>query len=218
MSLAVQLSEGLNHLGIALPSGASKRMLDYVGLLEKWNKVYNLTAIREPARMVSHHLLDSLAVVPHLVQDTIVDVGSGAGLPGIPLALARPDVHVTLLEASSKKAAFLRQTVSDLEIANAAVCSERAEQFRPAQRFGLAISRAFAELSEYLRLTEHLTIPGGVFAAMKGLYPFEEIDQLPAGFTCDKVVRLDVPGVEAERHLVLITRQRGALAEDPSSR
>lgn len=204
MSAEAQLREGIAALGVLFPAEMVERLLAYLRLLEKWNRTYNLTAVREPDKMVTHHLLDSLSVLPQVRGNRVIDVGSGAGLPGIPLALARPDWQVTLLDSSHKKASFLRQALAELGIGNAAVVTERVETWRPAERFDLVISRAFSDLGEFVKLAGHLCAPGGRLAAMKGVYPYEELAQLPTGFKLDRVVPLAVPGLEAERHLVLI--------------
>jgi 16S rRNA (guanine527-N7)-methyltransferase len=204
MSLAAKLAQGIVQLGLALPPPTQQRLLDYVALLQKWNKVYNLTAVREAQKMVGHHLFDCLAVVPHVSAATILDVGSGAGLPGIPLALALPRAQVTLLDSGHKKAAFLRQAVIELKLANAEVVCERVEDWRPSRRFELVISRAFSDLPEFAALAGHLVAPGGVLAAMKGVYPHAELAQLPAGYRLKQALPLHVPGVRGERHLVLI--------------
>ncbi len=204
MSMADQLKRGLIALGLTLERDIQQRLLDYVELIEKWNRVYNLTAIREPEKMVSHHLLDSLAVAPHLHAKRLLDVGSGAGLPGIPLALAKPDTHVTLLDSNHKKAAFLNQAVIELKLKNAEVCSERVESWQTQDRFDVIISRAFSDMGEFVRITRHLLAPGGMFAAMKGLHPYEEIDKLPPGCKVQQVLPLAIPGLEGARHLVLI--------------
>jgi 16S rRNA (guanine527-N7)-methyltransferase len=174
-------------------------------LLAKWNKVYNLTAVRDESRMVSHHLLDSLAVLPHLRAMRMLDVGSGGGLPGIPLAIARPEMHVTLLDSNQKKAAFLKQAAIELELANVEITSERVEKFQATKRYDLIISRAFADLGEFVSAARHLLVPDGLFVAMKGLVPHEEIGHLPAGFKVERVVPLTVPGLEAQRHLVIVS-------------
>jgi 16S rRNA (guanine527-N7)-methyltransferase len=204
MSTADQLKRGLIALGLTLDRNIQQRLLDYIALIEKWNRVYNLTAIREPEKMVSHHLLDSLAVAPHLHAKRLLDVGSGAGLPGIPLALAKPDTQVTLLDSNHKKAAFLNQAVMELKLKNAEVCSERVESWQTQNRFDVIISRAFSEMSEFVRVTRHLLAPGGIFAAMKGLHPYEEIDKLPPGCKVRQVLPLAIPSLEGARHLVLI--------------
>ena len=208
MSLAAKLAQGIAQLGLTLPPQAERRLLDYLALLGKWNKVYNLTAVREAPRMVSHHLLDCLAVVPHVAAATLLDVGSGAGLPGIPLALALPRTQVTLLDSSHKKAAFLRQAAIELKLDNVEVVCERMEAWRPAHAYGLVISRAFSELSEFVALAGRFVADGGMLAAMKGAYPYEELEPLPAGYRLQRVVPLVVPGVRGARHLVLIEPAR----------
>jgi len=204
VSTADQLKRGLIALGLTLEREIQQRLLDYIALIEKWNRVYNLTAIREPEKMVGHHLLDSLAVAPHLHVKNLLDVGSGAGLPGIPLALAKPDTHVTLLDSNHKKAAFLNQAVMELQLKNAEVCGERVESWQTQNRFDVIISRAFADIGEFVRVTRHLLAPGGTFAAMKGLHPYEEIDKLPPSCKVHQVLPLAIPSVEGARHLVLI--------------
>ncbi len=193
------LDRGLDELALSLPVAARDQLLDYVALLAKWNRTYNLTAIRAPLAMVSHHLLDSLAVLPHLPMPdgaaSLADAGSGAGLPGIPLAVARPDWRVALAEASQKKAAFLRQATIELRLRNVEVYEGRVESWRPAARFTVVISRAFAQLTEFVTACRHLVVPGGFLAAMKGVAPKDA----PG---CE-VVPLQVPLLEAERHLVL---------------
>ncbi|MGP1680074.1 MAG: 16S rRNA (guanine(527)-N(7))-methyltransferase RsmG [Burkholderiales bacterium] len=207
MSTADQLQRGLIALGLTLERDTQQRLLEYIALIEKWNRVYSLTAIREPEKMVSHHLLDSLAVAPHLHAKRFLDVGSGAGLPGIPLALANAHMHVTLLDSNHKKAAFLNQAVVELKLKNAEVCGERVESWQTQNRFDVIISRAFSDLGEFVRITQHLLAPGGLFAAMKGLHPYEEIERLPPDCKVRQVLPLAVPGVEGARHLVLIGKE-----------
>jgi 16S rRNA (guanine527-N7)-methyltransferase len=204
MSPESQLSQGLAALGLALSSTAQGRLLQYLGLLTKWNRTYNLTAIREPSRLVSHHLLDSLAVLSHLEGGSVVDVGSGAGLPGIPLALARPEWRVALLDSNHKKGAFLRQAVLELKLTNVEVVTDRAEQWRPSEGFDVVISRAFADLPGFVEAGRHLCRVGGVLAAMKGVYPHEELVQLTPEARLEHVFPLEVPGLKAVRHLVLL--------------
>ena len=208
MTPADQLQHGLAALGLSLDRDTQQRLLEYVALIEKWNRVYNLTAIREPEKMVSHHLLDSLAVAPYLHAKSLLDVGSGAGLPGIPLALANPEMHVTLLDSNHKKVAFLNQAVIELKLKNAEVCGERVESWQTKDRFDVIISRAFSEMSEFVNNTRHLLMPGGIFAAMKGLHPYEEIEKLPAGCKVQQVLPLAVPGLDGARHLVLIGQEQ----------
>lgn len=201
------LDQGLEQLTLALPSGARGRLLAFLGLLVKWNKTYNLTAIRDPLKMVTHHLLDSLAVLPHLPltgQDSgMADVGSGGGMPGIPLAIARPEWPITLNDSNQKKTAFLRQAAIELGLLNVTVHTGRAEDWRPARLFAAVISRGFAELVDFLAACRHLVAPGGVLVAMKGVYPHDELARVPISAGCGEVVRLQVPLLGAERHLVL---------------
>ena len=191
------LNRGVQELGLDLPQGAAERLMRYIALLEKWNRTYNLTAIREPLEMVSHHLLDSLAVVPHLpmpAQGALADVGAGAGLPGIPIAFARPQWRVTLNDSNQKKIAFLRQAAIELELANVDVHEGRVEQWRPRTRFALVISRAFAEPAQFTSLCAHRVAPDGTLAAMTGAAPRAE--------HC-RVIALNVPLLGAQRHLLL---------------
>ncbi len=204
MTLAPELARGLAELDLSLEPAVHQKLLTYLALLEKWNQVYNLTAVRNPQQMLYAHLLDSLAVLPYLPAGAIVDVGSGAGLPGIPIALARPDAPITLLDSNHKKASFLREAVMQLGIENIAVVCRRVEEFLPAEKFAVVISRAFSDLAEFLRLTRHLCAPGGKFLAMKGLLPYEELNQLPADITLADSRPLLVPGVEGQRHLLTL--------------
>lgn len=204
MTLAPELARGLAELQLNLDSGVQQKLLAYVALLEKWNQVYNLTAVRDPQQMLYAHLLDSLAVIPYLPPGAIVDVGSGAGLPGIPIALTRSDTSITLLDSNHKKASFLREAVLQLGIKNITVVCQRVEEFSPAEKFAVVISRAFSDLAEFLRLTRHLCAPGGKFLAMKGLLPYEELNQLPADMTLMNSRLLHVPGVQGQRHLLTL--------------
>jgi 16S rRNA (guanine527-N7)-methyltransferase len=201
-----QLDRGLEELGLRLGRPARKKLLDFAELLEKWNRVYNLTSIRGAEQVVSGHLLDSLAIVPHIEAAHALDVGSGAGFPGIPLAIAAPDMRVTLLDSNQKKAAFLRQAVSELALDNATVICERVESWQPQEKFDLIVSRAFSDLGEFIRQSRHLLAPGGIFAAMKGVLPREELERLPQGYRVRETLPLAVPGLEAQRHLILVER------------
>ena len=204
MSLSEKLAQGVAELGLRLPAATLRKLLDYLALIAKWNRVHNLTSVRESSKMVSKHLLDCLAVVPHLEAYTVLDVGSGAGLPGIPLALMWSQASVTLLDSNHKKAAFLRQAVIELGLNNVDVVCERVETWQPAHEFDLVISRALSDLPEFVNLAGRLCGADGVVAAMKGVYPYEELAQLPHEFRLRSVVPLKVPGVLAERHLVLL--------------
>jgi 16S rRNA (guanine527-N7)-methyltransferase len=205
MTPRTALERGLQTMGLALSASVGEQLLRYTQLLAKWNQTYNLTAGRDPLEMVSHHLLDSLAVLPHLdfvrAGGRIADVGSGGGLPGIPLALARPDWHVALVESNQKKAAFLQQAKIELDLSNVEIRAQRVEAWHPAERFTVAISRAFAELADFVAACKHLLVSGGVIVAMKGKDPRSEIAGL-SGYAC-KAVPLRVPFLEGERHLVL---------------
>jgi 16S rRNA (guanine527-N7)-methyltransferase len=204
MSIEQQLTAGIAALGLALPAGAEAKLLAYLALLEKWNRVYNLTAVRDAERMVSHHLLDSLAVVPFFQGEAVLDVGSGGGLPGIPLAIARPELQVTLIDSIAKKTAFLLQTKAELGLHNLNVVTGRVEDFRPEARFDVITSRAFSDLKEFVTLTRHLLKPAGRWLAMKGLVPHEEIAYLPDWVKVSTNHELLVPGLEASRHLIVL--------------
>jgi 16S rRNA (guanine527-N7)-methyltransferase len=208
MSLAEKLTQGSAELGLQMSADVRDKLLDYLALIAKWNRVHNLTAVRGSTKMVSAHLLDCLAIVPHLKAGTVLDVGSGAGFPGIPLALMWPQSHVVMLDSNHKKAAFLRQAVIELEIKNAEVVCERVEAWHPQQTFDLVISRAFSDLPEFLRLAGRLCSASGQVVAMKGLYPDEELAQLPGEFVLHSAIPLKVPGLTAARHLVLLNPAR----------
>jgi 16S rRNA (guanine527-N7)-methyltransferase len=204
MTVDAALASGLEALHLSAVDEVEDKLLVYIALVQKWNRVYNLTAIREPEKMLTHHVLDSLSVVPHLTGKRIVDVGSGAGFPGIPIALALPRSYVTLVESSHKKSTFLKQAVIELELKNVELVKVRAEAWHPSLRFDIVISRAFSDLGEFVGLAGHLCAPDGVLAAMKGVYPYDELNHVPAGYHVDEVKPLNVPGLEAERHLVMI--------------
>jgi 16S rRNA (guanine527-N7)-methyltransferase len=204
MSIEQQLQAGIAALGLGLPDGAEAKLLAYLALLEKWNRVYNLTAVREADRMVSHHLLDSLAAVPFFQTGTVLDVGSGGGLPGIPLAITRPDLQVTLIDSIAKKTAFLLQAKAELGLANLSVVTGRVEAYRLAAGFDAITSRAFADLKEFVTLTRHLLKPTGCWLAMKGLMPHEEIASLPDWVKVSADHALAVPGLDAVRHLIVL--------------
>ena len=204
MTSEAQLFRGLDALGVELARVQIEKLLAYVALLAKWNKVHNLTAVREESRMVSHHVLDSLAVLPHIAAEQMLDVGSGGGLPGIPLAIARGEMRVTLLDSNKKKSTFLKQAAIELELVNVRVVSSRVEEFEYPPGFDVVISRAFSDLGEFVLAARHLVTAGGLLAAMKGVYPHEELTHLPAGFSLKRSIPLEVPGVNAKRHLLLV--------------
>jgi 16S rRNA (guanine527-N7)-methyltransferase len=205
MTLAETIARGASDMGMSLPAGAADSMAAHLQLVEKWNRVHNLTAVRETAQMVTLHVLDSLSLLPYLAAArTMIDVGTGPGFPGIPAAIARPDLQVTLLDSSHKKCAFLEQARTELGLANVRVVCDRVEQWRPPERFEAVVSRAFAELTDFVAQAGHLAAPGGRFLAMKGVYPYEEIARVPASHRVAEVVELKVPALDAKRHLVLI--------------
>jgi 16S rRNA (guanine527-N7)-methyltransferase len=204
MAQATQLRQGLAALGIDLPEATQQKLLAYLALLLKWNKTFSLTALRDPEKAVSHHLLDSLAILPYVTFDSLLDVGSGGGQPGIPLAIARPELRVTLLDSNSKKTAFLQQAAIELRLVNIAVHCGRVEQYRPPTKFEAVVSRAFSELADFVTLSRELLGPDGRWLAMKGVWPHDEIARLPGDLCVEAVHRLDVPGVEGERHLVVV--------------
>jgi len=182
------------------------KLMQYHALLVKWNKAFNLTAVRSPLDMVTRHLTDSLSVLPHIDVERLIDVGSGPGLPGIPLAICRPDLPITLLDSNIKKSRFQFQAKAELGLENVEVIHERVEKFTPDELFDGVISRAFASLQDMIHWTDHLCSEQGVFLAMKGMYPAEEIEQLPEQISMRQSIRLDVPDTEGERHLLILGR------------
>lgn len=200
------LIKGLAQLDLDLADAAQQQLLDYLALLQKWNKVHNLISRKESDNLVVRHLLDSLVALPYIKGSRVVDVGSGAGLPGIPLAIACPQCHFTLLDCNSKKARFRNQAVIELGLRNVTVVDARAEEYRPEQGFDSVISRAFATIADMLAVAGHLAVPGGRFLALKGIYPEQELAELPDGYRLDVVHPLDVPFLGAERHLVIVAR------------
>jgi 16S rRNA (guanine527-N7)-methyltransferase len=210
MSLVPQLREGLAALGLELPVAVQTKLMAYVALLMKWNRTYNLTAIRDEREIVTQHLLDSLSILPALQESALAgrcwaDVGSGAGLPGIPLAVARRDLDMTLIETVEKKSAFQRQAKIELDLANVTVANARVEEL-PGGGFDAVVSRAFSDLADFARLAGHLLTPGGRLYAMKGLLPTDELSRLPSGWAVAECTRLNVPGLDAQRHLIVIER------------
>ncbi|HQR10318.1 MAG TPA: 16S rRNA (guanine(527)-N(7))-methyltransferase RsmG [Casimicrobiaceae bacterium] len=203
----VDLANGIAALGLVTSVAQRDRLAAYLALLAKWNKTYNLTAIRDPARMVTHHLLDSLAVVPHLPATPalrILDVGSGAGVPGIPLATARPDAHVVMIDSNHKKVAFLTQAAIELGLTNVESEAVRVEDYAPAAPFDIVISRAFSDLSAFAASSARHLARDGMLYAMKGVHPDDELAQLPAQFAVRAAPALHVPGLDATRHLIIM--------------
>lgn len=203
MSLEKQLMQGIAQLGLTLNDAASKKLLHYLELLQKWNKVYNLTAIRQPEQMVTYHLLDSLAVLPYLEARHWLDVGCGAGLPGLVLAIAQPEWRFTLLDSNSKKTSFVQQAIIDLQLDNVTVCCARVENWQIDEKFDGIISRAFANVADFIAVTRHLLAEKGCWAAMKG-EPAQELVQLPGDIEVERIISLHVPGLEGARCLVIL--------------
>jgi 16S rRNA (guanine527-N7)-methyltransferase len=198
----ISLAAGLAELGISLPDAAQQQLLAFRDLLLKWNKTYNLTALRDPEQAISHHLLDSLAILPHVASGPLLDVGSGGGLPGIPVAIARPDLSVSMVDTVQKKATFLQQASIELGLKNVAVHHARVEEMQG--QYAQISSRAFAEIGLFVGLTRHLLAPGGRWLAMKGQRPDAELKALPADIAVEEIVPLRVPGLTAERHLIIL--------------
>jgi 16S rRNA (guanine527-N7)-methyltransferase len=199
-----ELEAGLAALGLA--PALAEPLLAYLALLDRWNRTYNLTAIRHPREMVSRHLLDSLAMHPYVQAGTLADLGTGAGLPGIPLAIAQPALQVTLVESNGKKARFMREALRTLGLDNARVAEARIEALDRPGAFDAITARALATLPLILELGGDLLAPGGTLLAMKGAVPIDEIAALPAGWQVERIEPLQVPGLAAERHLVVVGR------------
>ncbi|MCE1181904.1 MAG: 16S rRNA (guanine(527)-N(7))-methyltransferase RsmG [Rhodocyclales bacterium] len=200
--MSIELAQGIAELGLDLSQETQEKLLAFRDLLLKWNKTYNLTALRDPAQAISHHLLDSLAILPHVGPEPLLDVGSGGGLPGIPLAIARPELSVRMVDTVQKKTTFLQQAAIQLGLKNIAVNHARVEEL-PGQ-YAQISSRAFAELKLFTDLTRHLLAPGGRWLAMKGVRPDDEIAALPADIVVEKIIPLHVPELDAERHLIIL--------------
>ncbi len=206
-TLQASLQAGIDQLGLNLTPAQVEQLMAYLALLQKWNKVYNLTAVRDPAQMVSQHLLDSLAAVPAFASaQRVLDVGAGGGLPGIVLAIARPDVQVSLIDTVHKKTAFLTQVKAELGLANVSVHTGRVEQWQAPQLFDVITSRAFAELADFVNWSGHLLAVGGQFIALKGVDPEHEKQYLPPTWQVVKVEALQVPQLDAARHLIYLQR------------
>jgi 16S rRNA (guanine527-N7)-methyltransferase len=206
-ALSGVLEEGIAAMGLSVTPDQHEKLLDYLGLMFKWNAVYNLTSLRDPMQMVTHHLLDSLAAVPAFARArNVLDVGSGGGLPGIVLAIVRPDMNVSMIDTVHKKTAFLTQVKAQLGLANVAVYTMRVEQLQVSDKFDVITSRAFADLSDFVNWSSHLLADGGRYIALKGVAPKDEQERLPAEWKVSAVEPLQVPRLGAERHLVHIER------------
>ncbi len=200
--LAQAIAQGIPPLALSVPDHALDRLAAYIALLARWNRTYNLTAVRSPDEMVIRHILDSLAILPWVQGPQVLDVGSGAGLPGIPLAVVRPDIAFHLLDSNGKRTRFLQQAVAELELGNVHVLCCRLENYHPVIRFASIVARAFAPLAVLLAGAGRLCAPHGRVLVMKGAYPGDELQAIPAGYRLVDVYRLRVPGLDAERHLV----------------
>jgi 16S rRNA (guanine527-N7)-methyltransferase len=203
-SLHTTLRRGIDQLGLALPDEVLTRLLDYQALLQRWNATYNLTAVRDPAEMITRHLLDSLAILPYVHGTTLADLGTGAGLPGIPLAIAAPQRAVLLVDANGKKVRFLREAIRTLKLERVKAVQARVETVTG--QFDCITARAFASLADMLAWGGQLLAPGGEWLAMKGRAPAAELEALPPGFTVRATHALAIPGLQAERHLVVLAR------------
>ena len=203
MTLEKLLQRGLREMGLDLAAPVQKKLLNFLELLEKWNRAYNLTAVRDPEQMVPRHLLDSLTVLPYLQGPRVLDIGTGAGLPGIPLALARPDLEFTLLDSNAKKTRFATQALHELGLKNVVVQQERVEKFHPETKFDTLIARAFASIPDMLAASRHLCAPRGQFLIMKGVFPQEELAAITDDYRSE-VKALRIPGLDAARHLVIL--------------
>lgn len=199
-----KLSRLLDEAGISLTDHQKNQLVAYVDMLHKWNKAYNLTSVRDPNDMLVRHILDSIVVAPSLQGERFIDVGTGPGLPGIPLSIVRPDAHFTLLDSLGKRVRFLRQVQHELGLTNITPVQSRVEEFPAEPPFDGVISRAFASLTDMVSWCHHLPGEAGRFYALKGQLPEDEIAQLPAAFSVESVVELRVPQLEGERHLVII--------------
>ena len=208
---ARQLAAGIAAMNLDIGEPQQQKLLAYLALLQKWNKTYNLTALRDETKMVSHHLLDSLTLLPYIRNaQTLADIGSGGGMPGIPAAICRPDLQMTLVDANTKKTAFLQQAAIELGLDNVSVFAGRVENLH--QTADIITSRAFAELADFVSLTRHLLHENSIWAAMKGAYPQDELFRLPENVEAYQTDRLSVPMLDAERHMVLLRPKKGTNA------
>jgi len=206
-ALAQILANGINELQLQLNDKQQEQLLDYLALLFKWNAVYNLTSVRDPMQMMTHHVLDSLAAVFAFAgAHNVLDVGAGGGLPGMVLAVSRPDLKVSMIDTVHKKTAFLTQVKAELGLANVTVYTMKVQDLQPPQKFDVITSRAFADLSDFVNWSGHVLAEGGQFIALKGTAPPEEQERLPAEWKVTELRPIVVPSLQAERHLVFIQK------------
>jgi len=207
--LAQVLAEGIDEMKLGIDAAQQDQLMAYLQLMHKWNGVYNLTSLRDPMQMVTHHLLDSLAAVPAFAgARNVLDVGAGGGLPGIVLAITRPDMQVSMIDTVHKKTAFLTQVKAELALANATVHTMKVQDLTVSEKFDVITSRAFADLSDFVNWSGHLLAQGGKFIALKGTAPSEERERVPAEWRVSSLQPLQVPKLGAERHLVYIERSK----------
>lgn len=205
--IEAHLAEGLARLGMSATPGQTGALLHFLALLHKWNRAFNLTALKDPADLVVRHILDSLTARPYLAGQAVLDVGAGAGLPGIPLAVFEPSRRFTLLDSSGKKIRFLRQVLLEIALPNVALVQARAESYRPESPFDTVVCRAFGTLAKFARCCGQLVAPGGRLVAMKGRYPAAELARLPSPWQASEVARTRVPFLDAERHIAVLERR-----------
>ncbi|MDW7551007.1 16S rRNA (guanine(527)-N(7))-methyltransferase RsmG [Pseudoalteromonas peptidolytica] len=204
--LLEQLNELLADTSIELSEQQKQQLVDYVQLLDKWNKAYNLTSVRDPKEMMVKHIMDSLVVAPHLTGSNYIDVGTGPGLPGMVLAIARPDINFVLLDSLGKRVRFLMQVKHGLGIDNATPVQSRVEEYQPSVKLDGVLSRAFASLQDMIQWCSHLIDDQGVFLALKGQYPADELEKLPNGVSLSQDISLVVPKLDGERHLIILSK------------
>lgn len=205
--MKVKLDSLLAQANIQVSEQQKDQLIELVNLLNKWNKAYNLTSVRDPQEMLVKHILDSLVVSPYLQGDRFIDVGTGPGLPGLPLAIINPDKQFVLLDSLGKRVSFIRNAVLKLRLTNVTPVLSRVEEYQPEEKFDGVLSRAFASLKDMTEWCHHLLSSDGLFYALKGIYHQEEVQNLNDIFTVEKVVSLDVPTLVGERHLVLLTKK-----------
>ena len=206
-ALAQVLADGIKEMHLDVTGAQQDKLLDYLALMNKWNSVYNLTSLRDPMQMVTHHLLDSLAAVPAFAgARNVLDVGAGGGLPGVVLAICQPDMKLSMIDTVHKKTAFLKQVKAELELANVTVHTMKVQDLEVSDKFDVITSRAFADLTDFLNWSGHLLAEGGKFIALKGTAPAEEQERIPAEWKISGLQPLQVPRLGAERHLIFVER------------